>query len=135
MGLSPYAGVVTGAGDEKRSEDLAPGDAIRNAAGGGDLRVVKCLNSPAVGMMRVCAEGGVILDLTGDQPVLSENGPVAAQSLAPGVGLRGADGIVKCTAVEALMGDYMVYDVVVENAGADGAWMFAGGLAVGAGTR
>ncbi len=126
MGLSAYAGIRTPEG-EKRAEDCAAGDAVVNAADGSAARIAQSLNSPGVGMVRVFAEGEILLDLTGDHPVLTASGPVAAGSLAPGVPLRTAGGLALCTGVEPLMGDYMVYDIALEGGGA----LFAGGLAVG----
>lgn len=125
MGLSAYAGVRTPSG-EKRAEDIAAGDAVLDGAGGGEARVTKTLNSPGVGMVRVCAEGDVILDLTGDHAVLTAAGAVAAGTLASGTLLRTATGFARCTGVEAMMGDYMVYDITVDGGGA----LVAGGILV-----
>lgn len=132
MGLSPYAMILDAAGEEKRIEDLRPGDRVMEALAGKTLEVVNCLNSPGVGMMRISVEGDILLDLTGDQNLLTDSGMVAAQRLAPGVGVRVKDGFAKCLAVEPLLGDYMVYDLVVENIPDGAPWIVANGLVVNA---
>ncbi len=132
MGLSPYSMILLAAGGEERIENIAPGAAVREALAGQILNVVNCLNSPGVGMMRVQVEGGIILDLTGDQNLLTNSGMIEAQRLAPGDGVRVRDGFARCVSVERLMGDYMVYDLVVEASPNDEPWIVANGLVVNA---
>lgn len=132
MGLSPYSMVLLADGGEERIENIRPGDRVLEALSGQALEVLDCRNSPGVGMVRVEAEGGIVLDLTGDQNLLTSAGMLAAHRLSPGTGLRARDGFVRCDAVNSLMGDYMVYDLVVAASANDEPWIVAGGLAVNA---
>lgn len=130
MGMAAYAGVLTSDGMEKRAEDFQAGDLVFEALTGQPLEVINSLNSPGVGMVRIMAEGDIILDLTGDHNILTDAGMVAAHRVAAGAGLRARDGFVKCTGVETLMGDYMVYDIqVVTEPGAE-PWVVANGVVV-----
>ena len=130
MGLSPYAMICTAAGEEKRIEDFRPGDTVREALTGRSLEVVNCLNSPGVGMMRIHVEGDIILDLTGDQNLLTDSGMLAVQRIAAGTGIRVKGGFARCTGVEAILGDYMVYDLVLENVPDAEPWIIANSLVV-----
>lgn len=128
MGLSAYAMITTADGGQKRAEDIVAGDLLREALTGQPLVVTTTLNGPGVGMVRVTTENEIILDVTGDQNLLTDAGMLAANRLAPGVGLRLADSFVKCRDVQTLMGDYMVYDLEVENAPDLTPWVLANGL-------
>ena len=130
MGLSPYAMILTATGEEKRIEDFRPGDLVYEALTGRSLEVVNSLNSPGVGMMRIRAEGDIILDLTGDQNVLTDSGMLSVQRITAGTGVRVKDGFARCTGVEAILGDYMVYDLVVENVPDASPWIVANSLVV-----
>lgn len=132
MGLSPYTGILTPAGEEKRIGNIVAGDRVREDLSGAALVVADNLNSPGVGMVRVHAGADTILDLTGDQYLLGDSGKIAANRVAPGTILRSATGYAQCHSVEPLMGDYMVYDLVPADT-PGGAWIVANGLVVAAG--
>ena len=131
MSLSAYTMIATADGGQKRAEDIVAGDILREALTGQNMVVTTTLNSPGVGMVRVTTENDIILDVTGDQNLLTDAGMLAANRLAPGTGLRMADGFVKCRDVQAIMGDYMVYDLEVENAPDLTPWALANGLVAG----
>ena len=86
MGLAPYTMVLLASGGEERIENIRPGSAVREALAGHSLDVANCLNSPGVGMVRVQVEGGLLLDCTGDQNLLTSSGMLAAHRLVPGTG-------------------------------------------------
>lgn len=128
MGMSAYTLLTTVAGDLKRAEDIVAGDELKEALTGQTMVVVTTLNSPGVGMVRVTAEDDTLLDVTGDQNLLTDSGMLAANRLVPGTWLRTAAGFVKCLRVEPLMGDYMVYDLEVESEPDLTPWALANGL-------
>lgn len=115
MGISAYAAVTLADGTEKRAEDVAAGDSLLETGGGAALPVRKVWQGPAVGMFRVVLTGGGMLDLTGDQNIMTANGFVAAGQIQPGTRVRTLDGDVVCSEAQGLPGDFMVYDIVPEN--------------------
>ncbi len=115
MGISAYAAVTIADGTEKRAEDVVAGDTLLETGGGAALSVRKVWQGPAVGMFRVALTGGVMLDLTGDQKIMTANGLVAAGRIQPGTQIRTLDGYAVCSEAYGLPGDFMVYDIVPEN--------------------
>lgn len=128
MGLSAYGTVLAADGGEKRVEEIDVGDRLLDAASGGVAVVRDVWRGPGVGMMRLTARSGEVLDVTGDQFVLTLAGPVAAAQAAPGAHLRTYAGATDLSGAAAIPGDYMVYDVELEPAGA---FILVNGIAVG----
>lgn len=115
MGISAYSGIALPEGTTVRAEDVAPGDLLANPLAGGTLTVKKVWQGPGVGMFRIAA-AGALLDLTGDQAVLTAAGPLEARQVRPGTLLVTAAGQAACTEAAPIMGDYMVYDIVPDSA-------------------
>lgn len=115
MGISAYAAVTLADGTEKRAEDVAAGDSLLETNSGTSLSVRKVWQGPAVGMFRVALASGTMLDLTGDQKIMTASGLVAAGQIQPGTQIRTLDGYAVCGEAYALPGDFMVYDIVPEN--------------------
>lgn len=113
MGLSAYTMVRMEDGSEKRAEDVVVGDRLYEPVSGGSARVERILSGPGVGMCSVALANGEVLHLTGDQPVLTVQGAVAAGDLRQGMQLQTVAGPVACAEAASLMGDYMVYDLNV----------------------
>lgn len=115
MGLSAYAMIAMADGGEKRVEDLEPGDLVREAATGLAAAVTNIWQGPAVGMVRLHCDDGSMLDLTGDSLVVGASGPAAVAETAAGSPLLASGRTTVCADVEALPGDYMVYDVTLDS--------------------
>lgn len=115
MGISAYAAVTVADGTEKRAEDVVSGDSLLDASGGTALSVRKVWQGPAVGMFRIALTGGRMLDLTGDQKIMTAGGLVAADRIQPGTQIQTMDGYAVCGEAYGLPGDFMVYDIVPEN--------------------
>lgn len=133
MGLSAYALVLMADGTEKRAENMEAGDMVADPVAGGGRRVKKIWQGPGVGMFRITAANGAALDLTEDHPVLCGGSPTPAGNVAVGATLGSRDGAVSCSGAERLMGDFMVYDIVMEDGGAQ-ALLLASGMIVGTGS-
>ncbi len=129
MGLSAYTMIATADGSEKRAEDVSPGDCLIEAGSGGTAVVKKSLQGPGVGMIGIVLENGDVLHATGDQCVAAAGGPVRAADLPPGMSVPTRTGSARCAEAAPLMGDYMVYDIVVESASASPR-LWAGGMMV-----
>ncbi len=113
MGISAYAMAVLADGTEKRIEDLTIGDVVRNPLSGKDGTIRKYWQGPAVGMFRITAGNGKMLDLTADQKVMTAQGMIPAGDVKIGTILQCADGQILCTEASALPGDFMVYDIAL----------------------
>ena len=132
MGLSAYALVLMADGTEKRAENMEAGDMVADPVTGGSRRVRKIWQGPGVGMFRITAANGATLDLTEDHPVLCGGSASPVGNVAVGAPLGSRDGAVACTGAERLMGDFMVYDIVMEDGG-DQALLLANGIVAGTG--
>ena len=81
-------------------------------------------------MFRLVVEGGALLDLTEDQQILTNAGLVQANSIRPGTLLYIHGAYDKCVEAARLMGDFMVYDIVVSNDTGNILCLSANGFAV-----
>lgn len=131
MGVSAYTKILTFDGTEKRAEDLAIGDSLRDPVSGQTLPIVKIWQGPAVGMFRIATDNGAVLDLTEDQLVVTEFGIAMANQIVPGSILVAPVGLTACTESARLPGDFMVYDLVVESPEDISPCVAANGLLVG----
>ena len=102
---------------------------LLSACGAGQA-VGKVWQGPGVGMVRITAANGAILDVTGDHALLTGQGPTAASDLRAGSVLTIPGGTTACSEAVPLAGDYMVYDIKTER-GTLNACMIVNGLAVG----
>lgn len=121
MGISAYAVTLMADGREVRVEDLAVDDSLRNALSGEGVTIRKHWQGPAVGMFRIAADNGRMLDLTADQKVLTSEGMLPAGEVKPGMILQCIDKQASCTEASFLRGDFMVYDIALAKDDASGA--------------
>lgn len=115
MGISAYSQIALPGGDAVRAENVNPGDVLLNPLTGGALAVKKIWGGPGIGMFRIAAANGALVDLTGDQTLLAAGGPMPAERIRPGTVLVTLAGEAACTEASAIPGDYMVYDIVPEG--------------------
>lgn len=127
MGLGAYMRLRTADRSEKPAEMVTAGDLPREAVSGDAVSVRTVLNGPGVGMYRVVTHGGAVLDLTEDHTVLTNEGPLPAGDVRPGLPLLTPGGTDACAEAGPLAGDYMVYDIVLEGGG----FLVANGIFVG----
>ena len=130
MGLSAYTMILAADGTEKRAENIVPGDMVKNPFTGKDQAVRKVWQGPAVGMFRIAADDGGTLDLNEDHAVLTGGGLMKAAQIQAGTVLRTAAGTARCVEATRLLGDFMVYDVVLEDDGSQPG-LIANGYCVG----
>ena len=116
----------------KRADSLVGGDVVREAMTGAAVRVVDVHANPAVGMTRIGAENGAILDLTGDHLILTAGGMIRAGEAMPGTLLAIPGGTSPCIEATSLMGDYKVYDAVLGPEAGGQPCIVANGLVVAA---
>lgn len=116
MGISAYARIALADGSAVRAEDVAPGAVLLNPLNGGTLTVKKVWQGPGVGMVRIGAADGALVDLTGDQRLATAAGPLPASDIRPGTVLVSVQGHIACSEAGTIMGDYMVYDIIPEPA-------------------
>lgn len=128
MGVSAYGMVLLADGSLKRAEDLQIGDLVREALSGLPVAVRQVWQGPGIGMMRLTADNGELLDVTEDTVFLAETGPASADRIPPGTPLRTDAGTAHCTDTSAMMGDYMVYDIVLD--GADAVFITVNGFVI-----
>lgn len=128
MGVSAYGMVLLADGSLKRAEDLQIGDLIRNALSGHPVAVRQVWQDPGVGMIRLTADNGELLDVTEDTVFLVETGLASVDRIPPGTPLRTDAGTARCTDASAMMGDYMVYDIVLD--GADAVFIIVKGFVI-----
>jgi hypothetical protein len=115
MGISAYSNVRAIDGGERRADAILAGDELFDPLAETMVTVRKIWEGPAVGMMRITADNGTVLDLTEDQTVLTDVGRMAAGKLAAGIALQTPDGWTYCSDAHPLMGDYMVYDISLDK--------------------
>ena len=127
MGMSAYTMISMADKTLKRAEDLAVGDSVLNPATGGSAAVTRVLNSPGVGMTGITGGNGSVLHVTGDHMIQSGAAMLPAEHIRPGSKLTSASGEIPCTEASPLPGDFMVYDIKLDNASS----LFANGFVVG----
>lgn len=131
MGISAYSMVSLADGEQKRAEDLAAGDRVANPLTGNAVAVRKVWQGPGVGMIRITVADGTVFDATGDQRLLAGGAMTPAGQVRAGAPLRTVAGDVPCADASPLPGDYMVYDVVLEDDAGGAPCIAANGLIVG----
>ncbi|MCC8189649.1 MAG: Hint domain-containing protein [Planctomycetes bacterium] len=117
MGLSAYSSITCADGAGKRAEDMASGDLVWDPLAGAPAPVRTVWSGPAVGMYRITADNGQILDLTEDHALVTAAGLVQAGDIRPGQTLVVPGGTVRCTESVRLPGDFKVYDIVTAAGG------------------
>lgn len=132
MGLGAYCEVLTANGAGKRAENITPDDIVFEAMTGAAVSVKKVYNGPAVGMHRIAADNGAVVDLTEDHAVLTVAGLVEAGRVRVGDMLQTGSGPVRCGESQGLLGDYNVYDISVQTGSEISPCLSVNGLVVAA---
>jgi hypothetical protein len=98
-------------------EELRVGDEVCSRGSGGEARIgriVRVLPARAAGYLRFSFEDGGVLCVTGEHPLATPAGFVAAKFLAPGATVVGREEMRTIAAVESRPSIVTVYDLEVE---------------------